>query len=134
MPEAERLIPTARHEPEDISERFAWGAVASLTALLVGCALLVWWLYPPSRSNVALVRPLPVYPAPRLQTSPSADMTSFHAEEMQRLNGAGWVDRAKGTLHIPIDEAMRKVAEEGIPGWPATPEQTSAPSPEQRTP
>ena len=45
-------------------------------------------------------------------------MARFYAEEMQRLNGTGWIDKAKGTVHIPIADAMRKVAEEGIPGWP----------------
>ena len=45
-------------------------------------------------------------------------MDAFRAEEMRRLNSAGWQDRAAGTVHIPIDQAMRAVAAEGIPGWP----------------
>jgi hypothetical protein len=46
-------------------------------------------------------------------------MARFYAEEMQRLNGTGWIDKTKGTVHIPIATAMRKITEEGIPGWPA---------------
>ena len=29
-------------------------------------------------------------------------MARFYAEEMQQLNGTGWIDKAKGTVHIPI--------------------------------
>ena len=34
-------------------------------------------------------------------------------------NGTGWIDKAHGIAHIPIADAMRLVAQEGIPGWPA---------------
>ena len=45
-------------------------------------------------------------------------MARFYREEMQWLNGTGWVDKAHGIAHIPIADAMRKVAQENIPGWP----------------
>jgi hypothetical protein len=53
-----------------------------------------------------------------LQSDPGADWRAFHAEEMRRLNSVGWQDRAAQTVHIPIDQAMRAVAAEGIQGWP----------------
>jgi hypothetical protein len=31
-------------------------------------------------------------------------------DEMRRLSSYGWVDRARGVVHIPIDRAMRLVA------------------------
>ena len=62
---------------------------------------------------------LPKFPYPQLQPSPRESMARFYAEEMQRLNGTGWIDKAKRTVHIPIKDAMRKIAQEGIPGWPA---------------
>ncbi|MBV9118589.1 MAG: hypothetical protein JOY63_14640, partial [Acetobacteraceae bacterium] len=40
-------------------------------------------------------------------------------QELDRLNSLGWVDRAKGLVHVPIDQAMRMVAKEGIKDWPA---------------
>jgi hypothetical protein len=46
-------------------------------------------------------------------------MEKFYAEEMRRLNSAGWVDEAIGKVHIPISVAMRVVASQGIPDWPA---------------
>lgn len=121
MVDAERSIPVARHEPTDIGEGFIWGAVALVLGVLILCAFLVLWLYPQSRLDRTLHLPLPLYPAPRLQANPPADLQRFHSEEMLRLNSSGWVDKAHGVAHIPITDAMREVAKEGIPGWPAAP-------------
>lgn len=121
--EAEKVIPNARHEPSDIGEGFIWGAVAVSLGLLAASAVLVLWLYPRSALDRTLSLPLPVFPAPRLQASPRTDMQSFYAQELQRLQGTGWVDKAHGVVHIPIADAMRQVAQEGISGWPAAPAQ-----------
>ena len=120
MPEAERTIPDARHEETDVSEHFVWGAAALLVACLALVVFVILWIYPHALLDRTIPSPLPVYPEPRLQTSPRADMQTFYAEEMRRLNSVGWVDKAHGVVHIPIAEAMSKVAQEGIPGWPAS--------------
>lgn len=122
MADAERVIPNARREESDVGEGFIWGAFALLLGLLIGTALLAWRLFPQSVLEQTIRQPLPIYPAPRLQASPRADMQRFYAQEMRRLNSTGWVDKAHGVVHIPIADAMRKVAKEGIPGWPATQE------------
>jgi hypothetical protein len=57
-------------------------------------------------------------PQPRLQTDPSEDLVQFRAEEEKRLNGYYWIDKKKGIVHIPIDQAMKEVAGEGIDGFP----------------
>ena len=67
MPEAERLIPEARHEPSDIGPGFIWGAAALCLGTLLACALLVLWLYPTSWLDRRVQMPLPRYPEPRLQ-------------------------------------------------------------------
>jgi hypothetical protein len=120
---SEKVIPNARHEATDIGEGFIWGVVALMLGMLIGCALLVLRLYPQSRLDRTLQLPLPVYPAPRLQPSPQADMQKFYREELKRLNSTGWVDKAHGVVHIPITDAMRKVAQEGVSGWPTAPAQ-----------
>ena len=119
MADTEKLIPNARHEHTDIGEGFVWVAAALMLALLVACALLARWLYPQSLSDATLTPPLPVYPAPRLQSDPPADMRAFHAQQLRQLDSTGWVDEAHGVVHIPIADAMRIVGHEGIPGWPA---------------
>lgn len=57
-------------------------------------------------------------PQPRLQTNPSADLVQFRADQEKRLNSYYWVDKKKGVVHIPIGQAMKEVAEEGIDGFP----------------
>jgi hypothetical protein len=43
------------------------------------------------------------------------------ADELSRLNGYGWVDRAAGIAHIPIERAIEIVAASGLPApQPAT--------------
>ena len=57
-------------------------------------------------------------PPPRLQTDPAEDLARFLVDEDKRLNTYYWIDRKKGIVHIPIEQAMRELAEEGIDGFP----------------
>jgi hypothetical protein len=85
---------------------------------VIGLTLLVLWLFPGRTVDRTIHLPLPRYPRPELQLSPRDDMAKFYANEMQTLNSTGWVDRAHGIVHIPIVDAMHKVAQEGIADWP----------------
>lgn len=62
-------------------------------------------------------------PEPRLQTSPKKDILALRAEENARLASYGWVDRAAGTVHVPIEEGMRLAIERSLRARPdiATP-------------
>ncbi len=62
---------------------------------------------------VGAVERLP--PAPRLQRFPVAEYREFRAQEEAVLQNYGWIDRAAGTVHIPISEAMRLTIERGLP-------------------
>ena len=115
----EKVLPPAGYERADVGRRFIWGALLCLLGSLALIVLCVLWLFPLSTTDRTLHLPLPAFPAPRLQPSPREDMARFHQQEMQRLNSTGWIDRAQGIAHIPIEDAMREIAAEGIPGWPA---------------
>jgi hypothetical protein len=53
-------------------------------------------------------------------SAPNPKIDELHAHEKQVLNSYGWVDRQKGIVHIPIDQAMElMVREAGQP--PRTP-------------
>ncbi|HZK91785.1 MAG TPA: hypothetical protein VFC56_16715 [Stellaceae bacterium] len=121
MPEQITLAP-ARHEPEDVGPRLIWAGAALVLATVLVLIMLVFWLFPKAIGDRTLHLPLAQYPNPQLQPDARADWAKFYASEMQALNGTGWVDKAHGVVHIPIADAMRKVAREGIPGWPAPPE------------
>lgn len=103
------------------------GIVISGVALAVVClvaALLMWWLlkgferYDEKRdvrlSPVELAHPQPPPPAPLLQRDPVADMTEMREREDRELDHAAWIDRQKGTLRLPVADAIDIVAARGV--------------------
>jgi hypothetical protein len=116
---SDKQLPPARAEPQDVDERLIFFGVPVLVGTVLISAAVCLWLFPGSTADKILRQPLPQYPAPRLQASPRDEMAAFHAREMQWLNGTGWIDRAQGVVHIPIADAMGKLAQEGIEGWPS---------------
>lgn len=117
MPEP--VLPPARYEHTDASSRAALIAFPAILAGLLLSVLLVWWIYPGTVADRRLPSPVPPYPSPRLQSDPAADMRKFRESELARLNGSGWDDQARHLGHIPIDDAMRRIAASGIPDWPS---------------
>jgi hypothetical protein len=94
----------------------AW-VYAGTVALLVICAFVLIAAYPtslPDADRALRIAP----PGPRLQTNPAADLERFRADEQKKLDGYTWVDREKGTVRMPIREAMKKLVATGIPGFP----------------
>jgi hypothetical protein len=65
-------------------------------------------------SRVLTVEP----PAPRLQIDPAEDLGKFRVEEKKQLDSYYWIDKQRGVVHIPIEQAMKKIVEEGIDGFP----------------
>jgi hypothetical protein len=55
-------------------------------------------------------------PLPHLEHAPAETLTAVRRHEQQLLESLGWVDRAHGIARIPIEDAMRLLAEQG---WPA---------------
>ena len=70
----------------------------------------------------------PTLPAPpRLQQFPMKELYDFRVIEERTLHGYGWVDKAAGTVHIPIEEAMRLTVERGLPSRAEQPGSASTP-------
>jgi len=67
-------------------------------------------------------------PVPRLQVTPLQDLEQARAQEESELNSYGWVDPRAGIVHIPIDQAIRLVAERGLPQVAAAPAPSPSPS------
>jgi hypothetical protein len=114
-----------------IAGKFAvWLGVA--VALSVGIVYGTFWLFEGREQtwNQEVQRfPLAVGqvkepPTPRLQTQPFKDVWQLKQGQMERLTSYGWVDQGTGVVHIPIDDAMRLVAERG--GVPAASQQPPA--------
>jgi hypothetical protein len=53
-----------------------------------------------------------IFPEPRLQTLPVIDLESYRAAERQKLENYNWLDKEKGIVSIPIDEAKKRLLEQ----------------------
>jgi hypothetical protein len=112
-------LPRAGHETRDVPFRPLAIGLAILFVAVGGILGLAAWLYPESDAAVPLAQPR--FPQPRLQPAPDVDYAQFHREQLQTLNSAGWTDASHQTVRVPIETAMRKLAQDGIPDWPTTP-------------
>lgn len=58
------------------------------------------------------------FPEPRLEDDERTELNGFRLREEQQLNSYGWVDQNAGVVHIPIDQAMKIIAQRGLPTTP----------------
>jgi hypothetical protein len=121
----------AEHEHTDIEPSIAgkfalWLAVAM--AISVGIVYGTFWLFEGREhdaSRSAQVFPLAAGHAkepqgPRLQTQPFKDGYLLRQHESDTLTTYAWVDQSAGVVRIPIEEAIRLMAERGIKAAPET--------------
>ncbi len=69
---------------------------------------------PPNPPSMLSEKPT-MPPAPRLQPEPVKELKELRDNEEMLLSSYGWVDQAKGTVHIPVDQAIDMVAQKGLP-------------------
>lgn len=50
-------------------------------------------------------------PVPRIQSTPATDLAGYRAAQNAKLGSYGWVDRATGVVHIPIERAIELTVE-----------------------
>ena len=87
--------------------------LALLAAVIVACAAAAYalaraWDAPlagSSRTAAVAVEP------PQLQSAPQEDRARYFSEKEKQLGEYGWIDRGRGIARIPIEEAMKLVAE-----------------------
>jgi hypothetical protein len=80
---------------------FVWGVV--LSVVFFGTALLF---------NSVFIRYSEKLIHERSLGGQDQELTGLRVLEEKRLSSVGYVDQAKGTVHIPITEGMKKVIEE----------------------
>jgi|HubBroStandDraft_1064217.scaffolds.fasta_scaffold06536_2 hypothetical protein len=64
-------------------------------------------------------------PKPQLQVQPRQDLKTYCEQEKNDLESYGWVDSQDGVVRIPVDQAMDRILQQGLPARPAG-EATSA--------
>src|SRR5262245_5091917 len=87
--------PLPPDHPEQTKTIFTWGVVT-----VVILAIMLVWL----RGYFFMVRNETVQRV--YLSAPNPKIEEQHAREQQVLSSYGWVDRQKGIVHIPIDQAM----------------------------
>ena len=111
-----------RYETRDVAARpLVWSAIGLvlLTVAGLGASWMVMKYFVttqklgPPASPFDQTRTIP--PAPRLSVKPELDLKRLQTEEQNRLGRYGWVDRATGAVHVPIERAMELSIERGFP-------------------
>ncbi len=67
-------------------------------------------------------------PEPRLQTLPREDLAASRERDRLKLEGYSWIDKNAGTVRIPIELAIKKVIDQGLPVRSATPADAAVPA------
>jgi hypothetical protein len=49
----------------------------------------------------------------------NTDVREVRAREVEQLSTYGWIDRPIGVVHIPIEQAMKRTVEKGLPRPPS---------------
>jgi hypothetical protein len=131
-PQPESVTPEAlrrRHEARAPHLRYALIIAASVLFMLVFClaggGLMIRFFSSqrPLNQMTTLgiihapdLKPLERFPAPHLEIDDGhAQMTSLFAQQNQKLNSYGWIDRSRGAVRIPIHRAMDLIVERGLP-------------------
>ncbi len=115
------------HETREAQTRPVVVFLAALFVLVVGALIACWGIFrlvvrmEPRGAPAAPyehARTLP--PAPRLQVAPAQDYQAYRAHENEILDSYGWVNRQKGIVRIPIQQAMSLLLKQGLPAVSAT--------------
>jgi hypothetical protein len=126
------------HSDVDASSLLTYGFWLVVTTAVV--VVILWRLYFVFVTQEAARQPPPPVmkidpeamsvPPPNLQAMPTQDLTAFRYREDRVLHSYGWVDKDAGIVRIPIDEAMRILAERGLPAVaPSPPAESPRPLP-----
>jgi hypothetical protein len=125
---AELSNQSVSHEESDIDIggifKFAVGlTVAAAVVHVVIWFMFVWFQAAAASADVSnplrIGEEVRVPPEPRLQVEPRQDLADYREREAALLDGYRWIDKGSGVVRIPIDEAMKRVVERGLPTRPA---------------
>jgi hypothetical protein len=111
------------YAPDAIDVRRILAAALIVAAILAGCAMAIAFLdrgfahgYGREPPAPRLLQAPPVK-GPALQPDPKSELEAYRASQQSLLHAYRWVDRPRGVVQIPIEQAMRLLVERnGVPG------------------
>jgi hypothetical protein len=114
------------YEVSDANIKAVLGVAVGVLVFSIACAVIVqgmfWWF-----EKGSTTKDLPKTERakeeggkkydnePALQESPEADMIQFRKEQNAELGSYGWVNKEKGVVRIPVEEAMKLTLQRGLP-------------------
>jgi len=101
------MIEASPQEAERIRNRRGVARRLGVVVISAGLIAIAWWLVappPPAARPIAAPSPLE-----RRLFERASGGDEIRAAGAQRLEGYGWIDRAAGVVHIPIDRAIDAV-------------------------
>ena len=118
--------PGAEYEHTDASVwiivKFLVWLVISAVVIHVGLGLMYGFLIERSKETGDRQYPLAapagerqLPPQPRLQQFPRNELHEFRIGEEALLHQYGWMNKNAGTVHIPVEDAMRILVQKGLP-------------------
>jgi hypothetical protein len=107
-------------ERSDADPRLISALALGVAVFLLSVPFLILVGYPDAGRLGGIPDNSPPPPGPRLQVAPQADLDRLRASESNRLTTFGWVDRNKQIARMPIEQAIKLLAERGLAGWPSS--------------
>jgi len=108
---------TVGYETSDAEPRVIAGLAAGIAAFLVLSPALLWALLSGSIERPRGAMTFDGVPEPKLQVDPNRELAEMRRDEQKQLTSYGWVDRSRGTVHMPIDRALDLTLQRGLPDW-----------------
>jgi hypothetical protein len=115
------------HEHTDVYIRPLAVFLAALALSLIVTGGLIGWLFNVFENQaerndpepLPLAETAPKTPGPLLQVSPRQDLEVLREREERLLRATQWANRETGVVRIPVEQAMKLIADGGFPEWPA---------------
>ncbi len=101
-----------------ISGGFVFALLTLLLVLWCLLNLMILGIFPQRQSGASVVEHVTRFPPPEIQTNPGGDFQGFLEAQHKKLNRYGWVDHQRGIVQIPIEEAMNRLLQKGLPVRP----------------
>jgi len=130
--------PEMEYEHQDMSPRSVYAFLIGLAAAGILVYFGLWGFYnfleahekqrqtpqnpmvQPATTETRVVPPdeYKKFPQPRLERNERLEINEFLLQEEQTLNSYGWVDQKAGIIRIPIERAMQRIVQQGLPTTP----------------